>query len=106
MLGLLRWGHAAGERNATHGAGMPFYRDYVYPHLVSALGNPKPIEDIRRLIVPLAQGRVLEIVVGPGLTLLSGLHVAFRMRETFVAQRRGGPDSVRAPLPPPENAGR
>jgi hypothetical protein len=45
---------------------MPFYRDHVYPHLVSALGNPKPIEDIRRRIVPLAQGNVLEIGVGPG----------------------------------------
>jgi len=45
---------------------MPFYKDYVYPHLVSALGNPKPIEDIRRRIVPLALGNVLEIGVGPG----------------------------------------
>ena len=45
---------------------MPFYRDHVYPHLVSILGNPKPIEDIRRRIVPWAQGSVLEIGVGPG----------------------------------------
>jgi len=45
---------------------MPFYKDHVYPHLVSALGNPKPINDIRRRIVPLAQGSVLEIGVGPG----------------------------------------
>jgi hypothetical protein len=45
---------------------MPFYRDHVYPHLVSKLGNPKPIGDIRHRIVPLAQGDVLEIGVGPG----------------------------------------
>jgi SAM-dependent methyltransferase len=45
---------------------MPFYKDHVYPCLVSALGNPKPIEDIRRRIVSLAQGSVLEIGVGPG----------------------------------------
>ena len=45
---------------------MPFYKDHVYPYLVSALGNPKPIDDIRRRIVPLAQGSVLEIGVGPG----------------------------------------
>jgi SAM-dependent methyltransferase len=45
---------------------MPFYKDRVYPHLVSVLGNPKPIDDIRRRIVPLAQGSVLEIGVGPG----------------------------------------
>lgn len=45
---------------------MAFYRDRVYPHLVNALGNPKPIDDIRKRIVPLAEGNVLEIGVGPG----------------------------------------
>jgi len=45
---------------------MSFYRNHVYPYLVSALGNPKPIEDIRRSIVPLARGSVLEIGAGPG----------------------------------------
>jgi len=53
-----------------HGAGMPFYKDHVYPHLVSVLGNPKPIEDIRRRMVPLAQGSVLEIGVGPGVNFV------------------------------------
>jgi ubiquinone/menaquinone biosynthesis C-methylase UbiE len=45
---------------------MPFYKDHVYPHLVSVLGNPKPIEEIRQRLIPLAQGKVLEIGVGPG----------------------------------------
>jgi ubiquinone/menaquinone biosynthesis C-methylase UbiE len=45
---------------------MPFYRQHVYPHLVSLLGNPKPIREVRRRLVPLAQGTVLEIGVGPG----------------------------------------
>ena len=45
---------------------MSFYRERVYPHLVSMLGNPKPIAEIRKRIVPLAQGDVLEIGVGPG----------------------------------------
>jgi len=45
---------------------MAFYRERIYPHLVSVLGNPKPIDDIRQRIVPLAQGDVLEIGVGPG----------------------------------------
>lgn len=49
---------------------MPFYRDHVYPYLVSALGNPKPIEEIRQRIVPLAQGSVLEIGVGPGVNFV------------------------------------
>jgi len=45
---------------------VPFYRDHVYPHLVSLLGDPKPIREIRQQVVPLAQGTVLEIGVGPG----------------------------------------
>jgi len=45
---------------------MPFYRNRIYPHLVNALGNPKPIADVRERIIPLAQGDVLEIGVGPG----------------------------------------
>jgi ubiquinone/menaquinone biosynthesis C-methylase UbiE len=45
---------------------MAFYRDRIYPHIVSALGNPKPIDDIRRRMVPLALGDVLELGVGPG----------------------------------------
>ena len=49
---------------------MPFYRDRVYPHLVSILGNPKPIEKIRQRVVPWAQGEVLEIGVGPGVNFV------------------------------------
>src|SRR6266403_5104299 len=49
---------------------MPFYRNSVYPHLVSMLGNPKPIQTIRQRIVPLAQGKVLEIGVGPGVNFV------------------------------------
>jgi len=45
---------------------VPFYRNHVYPHLVRLLGNPKPIQEIRRRMVPLAEGKVLEIGVGPG----------------------------------------
>src|SRR5712664_2352538 len=45
---------------------MPFYRDHIYPRLVSALGDPKPIQDVRQRMIPLAQGEVLEIGVGPG----------------------------------------
>jgi len=45
---------------------VPFYKNHVYPHLVAALGNPTPIRNIRRRVVPLAQRTVLEIGVGPG----------------------------------------
>jgi ubiquinone/menaquinone biosynthesis C-methylase UbiE len=46
---------------------MRFYKDHVYPYLVSWLGNPKPIEKIRQRLLPLAEGDVLEIGVGPGM---------------------------------------
>jgi len=45
---------------------MAFYREHIYPHLVDALGNPKPIADLRQRIIPTAEGDVLEIGVGPG----------------------------------------
>jgi len=45
---------------------MPFYKDHVYPHLVTVLGNPKPIQKIRQRLLPFAEGTVLEIGVGPG----------------------------------------
>jgi ubiquinone/menaquinone biosynthesis C-methylase UbiE len=45
---------------------MAFYRNHVYPEVVSVLGNPPPIQKIRERIIPLAQGTVLEIGVGPG----------------------------------------
>ncbi len=49
---------------------MPFYRDHIYPHLVNMLGNPKPIREVRQRIVPLAQGKVLEIGVGSGVNFV------------------------------------
>jgi SAM-dependent methyltransferase len=49
---------------------MPFYRDRIYPYLVDRLGNPPPIQAIRRQIIPLARGHVLEIGVGSGANFL------------------------------------
>ena len=45
---------------------MPFYKDRIYPHLVDVLGDPPPIRKVRQEIIPLAQGKVLEIGVGSG----------------------------------------
>jgi ubiquinone/menaquinone biosynthesis C-methylase UbiE len=45
---------------------MPFYKDSIYPRLVDTLGDPPPIERIRRQMIPLAQGHVLEIGAGSG----------------------------------------
>jgi SAM-dependent methyltransferase len=43
-----------------------FYRDHIYPYLVDAWGDPPPIQKIRQQIIPLAEGKVLEIGVGSG----------------------------------------
>ena len=49
---------------------MPFYRDYIYPRLVDMLGDPPPIREIRKQIIPLAEGNVLEIGAGSGANFL------------------------------------
>ena len=45
---------------------MSFYRNQIYPLIVTVLGNPEPIHKIRQKIVPQAQGVVLEVGVGSG----------------------------------------
>jgi ubiquinone/menaquinone biosynthesis C-methylase UbiE len=45
---------------------MSFYRNQIYPLIVTVLGNPEPIHKIRQKIIPQAQGVVLEIGVGSG----------------------------------------
>lgn len=49
---------------------MAFYRDRIYPRLVSALGDPRPIQEVRQRMIPLAQGEVLEIGIGPGVNFV------------------------------------
>src|SRR5262245_32824092 len=48
---------------------MGFYNERVYPFLVQKLGNPKPIREIRKKIIPAARGTVLEIGIGSGANL-------------------------------------
>ena len=48
---------------------MPFYKDHIYPRLVDMLGDPPPIHQVRQQIIPLAEGKVLEIGVGSGANL-------------------------------------
>jgi ubiquinone/menaquinone biosynthesis C-methylase UbiE len=45
---------------------MSLYRDRVYPAIVKALGDPEPIREVRKQLIPRAAGTVLEIGVGPG----------------------------------------
>jgi len=67
---------------------MAFYRDHVYPHIVSALGNPPPIDNIRRRIVPLAQGDVLELGVGPGVNF--AYYDSAKVRKVFALEPNPG----------------
>ena len=45
---------------------MSIYKNQIYPYLVSRMGNPKPIREIRQRLVRLAEGTVLEIGAGSG----------------------------------------
>ena len=45
---------------------MSFYKNNIYPYLVDQFGDPPPIKQIRRQIIPLAHGEVLEIGAGSG----------------------------------------
>jgi SAM-dependent methyltransferase len=82
---------------------MPFYKDHVYPHLASALGNPKPIDDIRRRIVPLAQGNVLEIGVGPGVNFVhydrAKVNKVYALEPNPGMLRRAGEQLLRTEVP-------
>src|SRR5882672_3260532 len=49
---------------------MPFYRDHVYPQIVRVLGDPPPIREVRQRVVRGAEGKVLEIGVGPGVNFI------------------------------------
>lgn len=57
---------------------MSFYRDHVYPRLVDGLGDPPPIQKIRRQIIRRAQGIVLEIGVGAGANFVHYDHTSVR----------------------------
>jgi 16S rRNA A1518/A1519 N6-dimethyltransferase RsmA/KsgA/DIM1 with predicted DNA glycosylase/AP lyase activity len=67
---------------------MSFYRERIYPHLVSLLGNPKPIAQIRQRIVPLAQGDVLEVGVGPGVNF--SLYDLARVQKVYALEPNSG----------------
>jgi ubiquinone/menaquinone biosynthesis C-methylase UbiE len=67
---------------------MSFYREHVYPHLVHALGNPKPIAQIRQRIIPLAEGNVLEIGVGPGVNFPH--YDSVKVRKVFALEPNPG----------------
>jgi SAM-dependent methyltransferase len=45
---------------------MGFYKDRIYPQLVTRLGDPPPIRSLRHRLLSAARGDVLEIGVGPG----------------------------------------
>ncbi len=49
---------------------MRLYRDRIYPAIVRSLGDPEPIQEVRRRLVPRARGAVLEIGVGSGVNFV------------------------------------
>lgn len=48
---------------------MGFYDKHILPHVINCTCGASPIEKQRQKVVPLAQGRVLEVGIGTGLNL-------------------------------------
>jgi ubiquinone/menaquinone biosynthesis C-methylase UbiE len=73
---------------------MSFYKNTVYPVLVDRLGNPKPIQMLRREIVSLARGTVLEIGLGSGANCpyydASNVRRLYALEPNAGMQRRAG----------------
>ena len=67
---------------------MPFHKNYIYPHLVAMLGDPPPIREIRKKIIPLAEGIVLEIGVGSGANFIH--YDSTKVRKLFALEPNQG----------------
>jgi ubiquinone/menaquinone biosynthesis C-methylase UbiE len=67
---------------------MAFYRDRVYPKLVSKWGDPPPIRDRRRELLAQAEGTVLEIGVGPGVNFAH--YVPAKVRKIYALEPNPG----------------
>jgi ubiquinone/menaquinone biosynthesis C-methylase UbiE len=48
---------------------MKLYDEYILPHIINFLCSAEAIQEQRRKVVPLAEGRVLEVGMGSGLNL-------------------------------------
>ncbi len=48
---------------------MSFYEKYCLPHLINAACSLQAVQNVRQEIVPLAEGRVLEVGMGSGLNM-------------------------------------
>ena len=67
---------------------MSFYKTRIYPHIVKMLGNPKPVQTIRQRLLPLAQGTVLEVGVGPGVNF--SYYDAVRVSKVYALEPNPG----------------
>lgn len=84
---------------------MSFYDDKILPHLLDLVCSQDPIMELRRKVVPLARGRVLEVGIGSGINLalydaskvefVWGLEPSHAMRDKAAKNLRKSPVPVR-----------
>ena len=81
---------------------MSWYEDRVLPHVINMACGNAVIQDLRRQVVPLAQGRVLEVGMGPGPNLpfydRSRVEMVWGLEPSAGMRRKASAQLARAPF--------
>jgi len=82
---------------------MGFYEDRVLPHMINLACGGKPIARQRKKVVPLAEGRVLEVGMGPGLNIPfydpERVEMVWGLEPSEGMRRKAQPNLEKAPFP-------
>lgn len=81
---------------------MSLYEDRILPHVINLACGNAVIQDLRREMVPLAEGRVLEVGMGPGLNIpfydSSRVEMVWGLEPSEGMRRKARANLARAPF--------
>jgi ubiquinone/menaquinone biosynthesis C-methylase UbiE len=82
---------------------MGFYEDRVLPHMINLACGGRPIERQRLKVVPMAEGRVLEVGMGPGLNIpfydAERVEMVWGLEPSEGMRRKAEENLAKAPFP-------
>ena len=82
---------------------MGFYEDRVLPHMINLACGGRPIERQRLKVVPMAEGRVLEVGMGPGLNIpfydAERVEMVWGLEPSEGMRRKAQENLAKAPFP-------